>query len=322
MDQIRDVIGFIGSHFLTAAGEPLKGNPVAATIRGTCADIILRKAGRPDLLAKGAPGEGNWAEVPWIGLFDPEATTSATRGIYVVYLFSADLKVAYLSLAQGVTEIRKEFGAGRAREMQRRADLVRDRVPEYQNRFVTGPAELRGTTTLAQDYDAANIFFQRYNVSSLPPEPELLADLLNMVGLYELSIARGGVDSLETAGVLASGETGTIDETRRYVRHARIERSSKAAMVAKKVHGHQCQACGFDFETTYGERGHRFIEAHHLIPLSSLPEGEPVPMDPKEDFAVLCSNCHRMVHRRRPWLTLRELKNLLATGSATKSDRS
>ncbi len=313
MNSITDAIDFIAENFRTATSGPLKGSTVADTIRNDCAQLVLQASNRPDLLVKGAPGEGNWAEVPWIGLFNPEITTSATRGIYVVYLFSADLGSVFLSLGQGVTEIRTEFGRLRQREMLRRSELIRDRVPEYKARFSSGPVELRGTTPLAKDYDPAVAFFRQYEIGALPPEGELARDLNEIVDLYDLAIARGGADSVETAVSLFGDETGTVHETRRYVRHSRIERSSKAAVRAKQVHGFVCQACGFDFVATYGERGRNFIEAHHLVPLSSLPEGEPVPMDPATDFAVLCSNCHRMVHRRRPWLELDELKKLVAS---------
>jgi 5-methylcytosine-specific restriction protein A len=132
-----------------------------------------------------------------------------------------------------------------------------------------------------------------------------------MVHLYDLVIARGSTDSVETAKSFGDEEAGTLDETRRYVRHMRIERSSKAADRAKQVHGYVCQTCDVNCAAVYGERGNAFIEAHHLIPLSSLPEGRPVPMDPRRDFAVLCSNCHRMIHRRRPWLEIGELTVLL-----------
>jgi 5-methylcytosine-specific restriction protein A len=47
---------------------------------------------------------------------------------------------------------------------------------------------------------------------------------------------------------------------------------------------------------TYGEVGKGFIEAHHLTPLYSL-KGQKVTLDPRRDFSVLCSNCHRMIHR-------------------------
>lgn len=88
-----------------------------------------------------------------------------------------------------------------------------------------------------------------------------------------------------------------ITEARRYRYHKHIERNSQAPEAAKKYHGYRCQACKIDFEERYGEIGRGFIEAHHLIPLSSLPENEKVTYVVENDFAVLCSNCHRMIHR-------------------------
>lgn len=67
-----------------------------------------------------------------------------------------------------------------------------------------------------------------------------------------------------------------------------------------------CEACGFDFEKAYGERGAGFIECHHTKPVSELQAGEKTKV---VDLALLCSNCHRIVHRRRPWLTLAQLKS-------------
>jgi 5-methylcytosine-specific restriction protein A len=47
----------------------------------------------------------------------------------------------------------------------------------------------------------------------------------------------------------------------------------------------------------YGDLGKGFIEAHRLRPIATLEEGTPVKYDVAADFAVLCSNCHRMIHR-------------------------
>jgi 5-methylcytosine-specific restriction protein A len=77
----------------------------------------------------------------------------------------------------------------------------------------------------------------------------------------------------------------------------RIERNPKAAKAAKKYHGARCQACEFEFQERYGEIGRGFIEAHHLKPIGSLNEGEAVSYDIAADFVVLCSNCHRMIHK-------------------------
>jgi hypothetical protein len=90
-----------------------------------------------------------------------------------------------------------------------------------------------------------------------------------------------------------------------------IERSPKLRQQALNIHGCKCQVCDFDFELTYGKWGKGFAEVHHLIPLSEL-KGEKQKTDPKKDLAVLCSNCHRMIHRKKNLtLTIDELKSKL-----------
>ncbi len=68
-----------------------------------------------------------------------------------------------------------------------------------------------------------------------------------------------------------------------------------------------CTVCDFDFFATYGEIGKGFIECHHLIPLHELPSLRRTRV---EDMALVCSNCHRMLHRRRPCLQLSVLRQL------------
>jgi 5-methylcytosine-specific restriction protein A len=70
-----------------------------------------------------------------------------------------------------------------------------------------------------------------------------------------------------------------------------------------------CEACDFDFYDRYGEHGRGFVEVHHLLPLYSLAPGSRTRM---QDLAVVCANCHRMIHAKAKWLTLLQLKELLA----------
>lgn len=95
--------------------------------------------------------------------------------------------------------------------------------------------------------------------------------------------------------------------------HKRRERSQQLVKQCKdkflKKHGRlTCQGCGFDFEKTYGDRGKGFIECHHVKPLHTLQPGEKTSI---KDLTIVCSNCHRMIHSKRPWLTMSELKTLL-----------
>ena len=69
-----------------------------------------------------------------------------------------------------------------------------------------------------------------------------------------------------------------------------------------------CEVCGFDFHLKYGELGEDFIEAHHTKAVSQMEENEKTKI---EDIAMVCSNCHSMLHRRKPWLDKLQLMRLL-----------
>lgn len=74
------------------------------------------------------------------------------------------------------------------------------------------------------------------------------------------------------------------------------ERNPKIRAAAVKAHGTRCQVCSFSFAEAYGTHGEGFIEVHHLYPVSEY--DKEVDVNPLKDMAVLCSNCHRMIHRK------------------------
>ncbi|WP_024851717.1 HNH endonuclease [Hydrogenovibrio kuenenii] len=96
--------------------------------------------------------------------------------------------------------------------------------------------------------------------------------------------------------------------------HKTRERNSRLIAEAKKQfkakHGKLfCEICGFNFEEKYGhEIGKDFIEAHHTKPISELKENDTTNIS---DLAMVCSNCHRMIHRARPWKSPQDLKSIL-----------
>ena len=95
--------------------------------------------------------------------------------------------------------------------------------------------------------------------------------------------------------------------------HLQRERNVKLIELSKKKfiekHGHLfCEICGFDFEEVYGELGKKFIEAHHIKPVSQMTENEKTNID---DIVMVCSNCHSMIHRKKPWLTVDKIKSII-----------
>lgn len=79
-----------------------------------------------------------------------------------------------------------------------------------------------------------------------------------------------------------------------------------------------CEVCDFDFGTSYGRRGQGYIEVHHRIPLHVTGPTRTT----LEDLALLCSNCHRMIHHTSPWLTVDELKKIVLENMGFRAPRS
>lgn len=71
-----------------------------------------------------------------------------------------------------------------------------------------------------------------------------------------------------------------------------------------------CEVCGFNFYKKYGEIGKGFIECHHDVPLSSY--GNQIKATKITDLKLVCSNCHRILHRKRPWMKVEDLREIIS----------
>lgn len=99
----------------------------------------------------------------------------------------------------------------------------------------------------------------------------------------------------------------------RLVAHLRRERST--AIVKAKIEVTLqtkgklcCEVCGFDFKAVYGQLGDGFCEVHHLQPLS---KADGVVKTELKDLAIVCSNCHRIIHRSDPMVSISGLSKHL-----------
>jgi predicted HNH restriction endonuclease len=127
-------------------------------------------------------------------------------------------------------------------------------------------------------------------------------DAVRHVGLRELAIRRCKEEEIE------------YDEGReRYRWHKVRERSGAVVAEAKRIRLEtdpllRCDACGFSFIERYGELGAEFIEAHHTTPLGELELGT---RTKTTDLALVCANCHRMLHSPERVLSIDELKAIV-----------
>lgn len=107
-------------------------------------------------------------------------------------------------------------------------------------------------------------------------------------------------------------EEGVAEGRLLLAHHRRRERDP--GLRRKKIEAHKkqglpivCEVCSFDFGRTYGSKGTDYIEVHQVLPLHVSGETR----TKLGDLAMLCANCHRMIHRGRPWLAPAELRELI-----------
>ncbi|HXI12315.1 MAG TPA: EVE domain-containing protein [Thermoanaerobaculia bacterium] len=93
-------------------------------------------------------------------------------------------------------------------------------------------------------------------------------------------------------------------------RNRTIVDAKKRAVLAS-VGNLACEICQFDFGAFYPDIGDGYCEVHHLVALSESPGAVETRLS---DLAVVCSNCHRMLHRKIPFMKVEKLRTLLQTG--------
>jgi 5-methylcytosine-specific restriction protein A len=89
----------------------------------------------------------------------------------------------------------------------------------------------------------------------------------------------------------------------------RFERDPDARRACLAFHGTSCAACGFSFESAYGEAGTGATAVHHVVPPAMLGSG--YQLDPIADLIPLCHNCHAVAHGANPALTVSELRGII-----------
>lgn len=135
----------------------------------------------------------------------------------------------------------------------------------------------------------------RLTQESVPPEVSLFADPTALLENEESRFPEGAV---------------------KFELHRRLERDTTLARRLKEKRLEStgklvCEIYDFDFVARYGTHGLGFIEAHHTMPVSQL-NGKTRTQE--SDLILVCSNCHRMLHRGPQLLSASELRSLMRRG--------
>lgn len=305
---LRGTFSTILQNYGTASSEGFSGHAIAALIRGAARNEIASIAGE-NYVVKGSAGQSDWAVTPWLAIMDPFVTDSTQRGFYLVYLFNSDDQTVYLSLNQGVTAVKEEFGGEQAQRdiLEARASILLKRLGAH-NEMPKREITLSEATQLSKSYQWGHVTGFEYQLSALPGDDTLVADLKHALRAYQALVEKNGYVLEEESGA----HSIVVEERRRLRMHERLERIAADPKKVKRLKGFDCEVCGFNFEAVYGDLGREFIEAHHLIPIGDLQAGMSRQVDLEKDFAVLCANCHRMAHRLEDPSDIETLRKLLS----------
>jgi hypothetical protein len=152
-------------------------NELVAVIAG----YLSQNADAHNFQAEGSNGIGNNALIPWCRIYEPEHSPSAQSGWYVVLLFSKDGSTVCLSLNQGVTDIKSQFGVGYRNEIEKRASQARNTLINYfKNQSPPNALEETielGASRLGKDYEVGNVFSFVYKKSLIPTDEKITSDL-------------------------------------------------------------------------------------------------------------------------------------------------
>ncbi|MFI1255029.1 MrcB family domain-containing protein [Streptomyces netropsis] len=169
-------------------------NAEGKTSKGVHAQDLLRAAGQKlaPLLpgafqAEGNGGSGDPAHTPWIGVYDPDITRDPKDGLYLAYIFSADLETVTLTLQQGVTRLEKKLGRGKKRRdfLMARAGRLQATLPQGLVEGWDAALLLRCKADRARSYEAGSVAARCYSISDMPSEESLRGDLWHMADVLQ-----------------------------------------------------------------------------------------------------------------------------------------
>ncbi len=152
---------------------------------------------RKDLYVKGAEGQGNRTEYPWVCVMNRKLTASPQKSIYIAYLFQKDMKGFYLTLNQGITFFEKTYKRDKYKNATAVAEYFKKEISDQF--FSKDPISLGGirgdngygfeqTTILSKYYQKGNF-----------TESELTKDLNEMIKLYDEVVTLLYPDTYEQA---------------------------------------------------------------------------------------------------------------------------
>lgn len=184
---IRPVIDRFLNDYIKSKQETFAEHAIGVYIRRDAPEAFYQTGlvNRQNYLITGSVGQGNWATIPWLGIFNKNITTTATQGVYIVYLLAEDGNSLYLTLNQGCTKTRN--GHSRKETIRMLREEAKKIIACIDSRGFATDEEINlgdSSKEPVELYQKGTIFYKKYTKGNVPEEAELQADLSRMMDIY------------------------------------------------------------------------------------------------------------------------------------------
>lgn len=187
-EEMKNIVDKILNEYQIAKNQTFAGHELGTFFRSGIPETLYG-TGIVDSkthLITGSVGQGNWATIPWICIFDRKITTSAQRGVYIVYLLSKDGNTLYLTFNQGCTDLSRQHSKQETiRIMQERAKEIRNRIDARGFSSDDGMNLGESLPDLGNYYQKGTIFYKAYKKGAVPENGEIRDDLVKMMQIYD-----------------------------------------------------------------------------------------------------------------------------------------
>ncbi|MGW3013631.1 MrcB family domain-containing protein [Streptomyces sp. NPDC001219] len=184
-DLLLDVATTFDTTLTTTSGNP--GQDVLKAAGERLVDALPY-----GMKAKGHGGQGGAAATPWVQVFEPTAGGSGTDGLYLAYIFAADLRSVALTLQQGVTVFSDQLqtrGSKLRTYLEFRAQSLLAELPSDLVAGWTDRPSFKHHSWRPRAYEASSVVARCYEIDQLPSEGDLCADLGNMTTILKAALA-------------------------------------------------------------------------------------------------------------------------------------
>ena len=164
--------------YVAASKQPFAGHPIADTMREAQRAVASAIPDANRYVITFSRGQGQFAEIPWIGIRRPDIASGFQKGAYVIYLFHRNMERLYLALALGIEH------AQSGDTVEQRVERLRSKL-DIPPEFLKEPVDLGARMKLGKTYEKACVCAKRYDAAHLPAENALASDLATMLKIYD-----------------------------------------------------------------------------------------------------------------------------------------